>query len=63
MNMPWAEDLNPPLTTIAQPSYEIGQQALELLLKRMSHPDKPYRKVILQPQLIVRKSCGANRGK
>jgi DNA-binding LacI/PurR family transcriptional regulator len=60
-DMPWAEDLNPPLTAVAQPSYELGHQALELLLKRIRHPDAPYRKVILQPRLIIRKSCGAKR--
>lgn len=57
-DMPWAEDLNPPLTAVAQPSYELGNQALELLLKRMRNPDAPYRKVMLQPRLIIRKSCG-----
>ena len=57
-DMPWAEDLNPPLTAVTQPSYELGNQALELLIKRLRHPDAPYRKVILQPRLIVRKSCG-----
>ncbi len=61
-DMPWAQDLNPPLTAITQPSYELGQQALELLLNRMKHPDASYRKVILQPQLIIRKSCGTNLG-
>jgi DNA-binding LacI/PurR family transcriptional regulator len=60
-DMPWAEDLYPPLTAIAQPSYELGYQALELLLNRMNRPDMPYRKIILQPQLIIRKSCGAHR--
>ena len=57
-DMPWAEDLNPPLTVVAQPSYEMGQQALELLLHRIKAPDSSYRKVILQPQLIVRQSSG-----
>jgi LacI family transcriptional regulator len=60
-DMPWAEDLNPALTAVAQPSYEMGNQALELLLKRISRPSAPYRKIILQPQLIVRKSSGAHR--
>ena len=60
-DMPWAEDLNPPLTTVAQPSYEMGQQALELLLKRMSCREMPYRKIILQPRLFVREFCGAKR--
>lgn len=60
-DMPWAEDLNPPLTAVAQPSYELGQQALELLLQRIKHPNASFRKVILQPQLIVRQSSGAGR--
>lgn len=60
-DMPWAEDLNPPLTVVAQPSYELGHQALELLLNRIKHPDAAYRKVILQPQLIIRKSSGTSR--
>jgi len=55
-DMPWAEDMNPPLTVIAQPSYELGQQALEMLLYRMKHPKASFRKVTLKPQLIVRKS-------
>lgn len=59
-DMPWAGDLNPPLTAVAQPGYELGQQAVELLLKRLAQPDAPYRKVIMQPHLVVRGSCGAS---
>lgn len=55
-DMPWAEDLNPPLTVIAQPSYEMGQQAVESLLQRIRYPAASYRTVILQPQLIIRQS-------
>lgn len=58
-DMPWAGDLNPPLTAVAQPGYELGRQAVELLLKRLAHPKSPYRKVILQPNLVVRQSSGA----
>ena len=61
-DMPWAGDLNPPLTAVSQPGYELGQQAVQLLLKRLSQPDAPYYKVILQPRLIVRQSCGALNG-
>lgn len=59
-DMPWAEDLYPPLTVVAQPIYELGQQALDLLLYRMKHPRASFRKVILQAQLIVRKSSVAS---
>jgi DNA-binding LacI/PurR family transcriptional regulator len=48
-----------PLTTIGQPKYAIGQQALQLLAQRIENPDSfPRREVILQPELIVRTSCG-----
>ena len=36
-DMPWANLLQPPLTAIAQPTYELGKQAAELLLA----PAKP----------------------
>lgn len=60
-DMPWAGDLNPPLTAVAQPGYELGQQAVEMLLKRMAKPNAPYQTVIMQPRLIIRKSCGSSR--
>ena len=60
-DMPWAGDLNPPLTAVAQPGYELGQQAVELLLNRLAQPEAPYRTVIMQPRLIVRQSCGQQR--
>jgi DNA-binding LacI/PurR family transcriptional regulator len=59
-DMPWADDLNPPLTAVSQPGYELGQQAVRLLLQRVERPDLPFYKVILQPRLVVRRSCGAH---
>jgi LacI family transcriptional regulator len=58
-DMPWAADLNPPLTVVAQPAYDLGQQAVQLLLRRINQPDASYSVVTLQPRLIVRESCGA----
>jgi len=58
-DMPWASDLHPPLTTVAQPGYELGKTAVELLLSRIAKPTLPFRRIMLQPQLIVRQSCGA----
>ncbi len=49
-DMPWAGDLLPPLTTVAQPGYELGQQAMDLMLKRIAQPNIPFRKVLLQPR-------------
>jgi DNA-binding LacI/PurR family transcriptional regulator len=58
-DMPWAQDLNPALTAVVQPGYELGYQALQLLLKRIEQPDAAFQRVTLQPRLIVRESCGA----
>lgn len=58
-DMPWSGDLCPPLTAVSQPTYELGQETVHLLLRRMSDPNAPVRMVTLQPRLIVRESCGA----
>jgi DNA-binding LacI/PurR family transcriptional regulator len=55
-DMPWAASLHPPLTAVAQPTYEIGTAAARLLLDRVKEPDRPTRKIILESQLIIRGS-------
>jgi DNA-binding LacI/PurR family transcriptional regulator len=50
----WLDVFTPHITTVVQPSYELGFQAAELLLKRIKHPKRPYQKVLLKPQLRIR---------
>lgn len=60
---PWGEYLDPPLTVVAQPLYEMATTATRLLLERI-HGIKKHgevREVVLKSQLIVRKSCGVGR--
>lgn len=57
-DMSWAPSLNPPLTAIAQPTYELGATAAELLLSRVNDLERPYRHVILDTHLTVRMSSG-----
>jgi LacI family fructose operon transcriptional repressor len=62
---PWTALVEPGLTVIAQPTYEIGRTAMELLLQRIAQPDRPVRQIELAGELIVRSStCGrpANAG-
>jgi LacI family transcriptional regulator len=47
---------NPPLTTIAQPKKEIGVQAVRLLVERISQNSRPPCRIVLPPELIVRRS-------
>ncbi len=51
-----ASFINPPLTTIAQPKYEIGLTATTMLLERISDPDMPPRRRTLEAKLLVRRS-------
>lgn len=57
-DMPWAPSLDPPLTAVAQPTYDLGSTAAGLLLARIDDPGRPVQEVILRPTLVVRQSCG-----
>ena len=57
----WAQLLEPALTVIEQPTYEIGRTAAELLIKRIQDPTRSNREVVLKTKLIVRQSCGCKK--
>ncbi|MGW7727391.1 LacI family DNA-binding transcriptional regulator [Streptomyces canus] len=54
----WADLFSPRLTAIAQPSREIGAQAVRVLLERLAAPDRPARTVRLDCTFVHRTSCG-----
>ena len=54
----WAESFEPQLTVMAQPCAAIGREAAALLARRIARPDAPTRVRLLEPSLIVRRSCG-----
>ncbi len=58
-DMPWAGALWPPLTAVAQPTYQLGHEAARLLMRRINNPQAPVENIVLKPELIVRRSCGA----
>ena len=45
-----------PLSSISQPSAQIGQTAVEILLDEAANPDAARRQVVFAPQLVVRES-------
>jgi LacI family transcriptional regulator len=48
----------PPLTTVAVDVDGIGRAAGRLLRDRIEQPERPVRRIVLEPRLIVRASCG-----
>lgn len=54
----WADLVDPPLTTMAQPIEEIGRNAVRLLLARISDPSRRAESLRLPPKLMHRHSCG-----
>ncbi|MGB7728451.1 MAG: LacI family DNA-binding transcriptional regulator [Candidatus Acidiferrum sp.] len=55
---PWLGIFHPKLTTVELPKYQLGQEAVELLLDRVAGKDGPGVLKKLQPELRVRESCG-----
>ena len=55
-DIPTGEFLDPPLTVIAQPAYQMGARAAELLIRRIRDPEAPIREVLLNGTLVIRGS-------
>jgi LacI family transcriptional regulator len=54
----WAELLDPPLTTVAQPVRELAETAMRMALDRIEGRRTEPRRVVLPLELRVRASCG-----
>lgn len=61
-DMEWWTLTHPPLTTVGQPVYDLGREAMRLLLGQIDGGGRrrPQR-VVLKPELILRESCAAPR--
>ncbi len=57
-DFPWADLFAPRLTAIAQPSWEIGTKAVQLLLDRLGEPGRAPREYRLASRFVHRDSCG-----
>ena len=60
-DLPWTRLVEPGITVIAQPTYDLGQAAIELLLQRITHPAQSVRRVVMRGELVKRGST-ARRG-
>lgn len=54
----FAQHLEPPLTTVRQPTREMGRQGAELMFARIDGRRRRPKGIVLQPELIVRRSSG-----
>jgi DNA-binding LacI/PurR family transcriptional regulator len=54
----YASLLPVPLTTLRQPTRQIGDAAMTAMLERVARKDLPARDILLQAELVVRESCG-----
>jgi DNA-binding LacI/PurR family transcriptional regulator len=55
----YASLLPVPLTTVHQPTREIGEAALRAMLDRIQAPRMSPREILLDGELVIRRSCGA----
>lgn len=56
-NFEWLKYLNPPITAVKLPTFEMGSQAAELLIKLINSKEENYpKKIVLKTQLIERDS-------
>jgi LacI family transcriptional regulator len=53
-----ARHIRPALTTVRQPMRQLGEQAVRVLLARMSDPAAPPQSVVLPTEGVIRRSCG-----
>ncbi len=57
-NIAECELLNPPLTSVAQNGFLIGQTAADMAIDKIEGKDKSVNRSIIPTQLVVRSSCG-----
>lgn len=60
-DIPTAEFIDPPLSTIRLPASGLGWGAADMLIRLITQDEINSSQVFLETELIVRESCGANR--
>ncbi len=60
---PWAELIDPPLTTVAQPVRALADAAMALALERIEGRRAEARRVVLPLELRIRRSCGLEQSR
>ncbi len=53
-----AEYVNPPLTTVHQPAYQLGEMVVQMLLKVINREPIAQKQIITEPEIVIRESSG-----
>jgi DNA-binding LacI/PurR family transcriptional regulator len=61
-DLPNMDLIDPPLTTVSMPAFEMGRQAMQMLSCLISGKQPAHSNVRLPTTLVVRQSCGCNGG-
>jgi DNA-binding LacI/PurR family transcriptional regulator len=59
-DIPLAALINPPLTTVAAPAYQMGQESMRMLQSLIAGKRPAHKKVVLPTSLVIRQSCGVH---
>jgi LacI family transcriptional regulator len=60
-DVPWMGMVQPAITAVAQPTFEMGRRAALLLLRRLDDPTCGRTVEVLEPRLVIRGSTGRKR--
>ena len=58
-DIPIARHFRPPLTTVFQPTFEIGSQVCDMLVRLIQEEAVKDTQILMRPTLVIRESCGS----
>lgn len=58
-NLPYTDLMNPPLTTVHVPRFELGRVAATMLINLIAGAQLPMRRMVLPTRLLERQSCAS----
>jgi LacI family transcriptional regulator len=61
-DIPTASSVHPSLTTVRQPLEEMGRRATRMLFERIADPSRPFERIDLPTELVIRDSCRTPAG-
>jgi LacI family transcriptional regulator len=61
-NEPFSKVVSPSISTIAQPGFQMGQKAAELIIRQIDTKERIYQTIVLPTELIIRESSSRKSG-